>query len=177
VGGVAQGDCAARRPGRDAVQPSIGGICRILAEALRSSRCRIRRAGDISSSSQQSELASVIAEQAREPNSGLIVMPDSFLIAHRAETTSLAAQYRLPAVYPYRLFAEAGGLLSYGIDQTDNFRRAAIYVDRILKGEKPGELPIQAPVKFELVVNLKTAKALGLTIPGTFLQRADEVIE
>ena len=82
-----------------------------------------------------------------------------------------------PAIYPYRLFAEVGGLLSYGVEQTDNFRRAAIYVDRILKGEKPSELPVQAPGKFELVVNLKTAKALGLTIPGTFLQRADEVIE
>jgi putative tryptophan/tyrosine transport system substrate-binding protein len=125
----------------------------------------------------ESELDSVISAQAREPNSGLVVMPDSFLIAHRLETISLAARYRLPAIYPYRLFAEVGGLVSYGVEQTDNFRRAAIYVDRILKGEKPSELPVQAPVKFELVVNLKTAKALGLTIPGTFLQRADEVIE
>jgi putative ABC transport system substrate-binding protein len=125
----------------------------------------------------ESELDSIIATQAREPNSGLVVMPDSFLIAHRIRTISLAARYRLPAVYPYRLFAEVGGLLSYGVEQTDNFRRAATYVDRILKGEKPSELPVQAPVKFELIVNLKTAKALGLTIPGTFLQRADEVIE
>ena len=118
-----------------------------------------------------------MATQAREPNSGLVVMPDSFLIAHRLAIISLAARYRLPTIYPYRLFAEVGGLLSYGVEQTDNFRRAAIYVDRILKGEKPSDLPVQAPVKFELVVNLKTAKALGLTIPGTFLQRADEVIE
>jgi putative tryptophan/tyrosine transport system substrate-binding protein len=125
----------------------------------------------------ESELDSVIAVQAREPNSGLVVMPDSFLIAHRITTISLAARYRLPAVYPYRLFAEVGGLLSYGVDQTDNFRRAAIYVDRILKGEKPSELPVQAPVKFKLIVNLKTARALGLTIPETFLQRADKVIE
>jgi putative ABC transport system substrate-binding protein len=125
----------------------------------------------------ESELASVIAAQAREPNSGLIVMPDSFLIAHRVETTSLAARYRLPAVYPYRLFAEVGGLLSYGVEQSDNFRRAAIYVDRVLKGEKASELPVQAPVKFELIVNLKTAKALDLAIPDTFLQRADKVIE
>jgi putative tryptophan/tyrosine transport system substrate-binding protein len=104
-------------------------------------------------------------------------MPDSFLIAHRVEIISLAARHRLPVVYPYRLFAEAGGLLSYGVDQIDNFRRAATYVDRILKGEKPSELPVQAPVKFELIVNLKTAKTLGLVIPETFLQRADEVIE
>jgi putative tryptophan/tyrosine transport system substrate-binding protein len=105
----------------------------------------------------RSELESVIAAQTREPNGGLIAMPDSFLDAHRVEITSLAARYRLPAVYPFRFFAEVGGLLSYGVDRTDNFRRAATYVDRILKGEKPAELPVQAPIKFELVVNLKTA--------------------
>jgi putative ABC transport system substrate-binding protein len=125
----------------------------------------------------RSELDSVFAAQAREPNGGLIVMSDSFTIAHRAEITSLAARYRLPAVYPYRLFAELGGLLSYGVDLTDNFRRAATYADRILKGAKPSELPVQAPVKFELVINLKTAKALGLDVPLFFQQRADKVIE
>jgi putative tryptophan/tyrosine transport system substrate-binding protein len=124
-----------------------------------------------------SELDSVFAAQAREPNSGLIAMPDSFTDANRVEITSLAARYRLPAVYPYRHFAEVGGLLSYGVDQNDNFRRAAGYVDRILKGEKPSELPVQAPVKFELVINLKTAKALGLEVPAQLLGRADEVIE
>src|SRR6516165_8408939 len=124
-----------------------------------------------------SELDSVLAAQAREPNSGLIAMPDSFTDAHRIEITSLAARYRLPAVYPYRHFAEVGGLLSYGVDQTDNFRRAATYVDRILKGEKPGDLPVQAPAKFELVINLKTAAALGLDVPTQLQQLADEVIE
>ena len=124
-----------------------------------------------------SELESVVAAQAREPNGGLIVMPDSFTDAHRAEITSLAARYRLPAVYPFRFFTELGGLLSYGVDLTDNFRRAATYVDRILKGEKPSELPVQAPVKFELVINLKTAKALGLSVSPSLLARADEVIE
>ena len=124
-----------------------------------------------------SELESVVAAQAREPNGGLIVMPDGFLIAHRAEITSLAARYRLPAVYPIPIFAELGGLLSYGYDPRDNYRRAATYVDKILKGAKPSELPVQAPVKFELVINLKTAKALGLTIPESFLLRADAVIE
>ena len=109
-----------------------------------------------------SELESVIAAQAREPNGGLIVMPDTFTTAYRAEITSLAARYRLPAVYPFRFFAELGGLLSYGNDRLDLFRRAAAYADRILRGAKPGELPVQAPVKFELVINLKTAKALGL---------------
>jgi putative tryptophan/tyrosine transport system substrate-binding protein len=125
----------------------------------------------------RSELESVIAAQTREPNGGLIAMPDSFLDAHRVEITSLAARYRLPAVYPFRFFAEVGGLLSYGVDRTDNFRRAATYVDRILKGEKPAELPVQAPIKFELVVNLKTAKAIGLNVPLHLQQLADEIIE
>ena len=125
----------------------------------------------------RSELKSVIAAQAREPKAGLIAMPDSFTDTHRAEITSLAARYRLPAVYPFRLFAEAGGLLSYGLDRSDNFRRAATYVDRILKGEKPSELPVQAPVKFDLVINLKAAIALGLEVPAQLLGRADEVIE
>jgi putative ABC transport system substrate-binding protein len=125
----------------------------------------------------KSELESVVVAQAREPNGGLIVMPDTFTTGHRSEITSLAARYRLPAVYPYRVFAEFGGLLSYGDDLTDNFRRAASYADRILKGAKPSELPVQAPVKFELVINLKTAKALGLDVPAQLQQRADEVIE
>ena len=125
----------------------------------------------------ESELDSVIAAQAREPNSGLIAMSDSFTIAYRAEIISLAARYRLPAVYPFRFFAQVGGLLSYGVDLADNYRRVPTYVDRILKGEKPSELPVQAPVKLELVINLKTAKALGLTIPDKLLALADEVIE
>ncbi len=125
----------------------------------------------------RSELESVFAAQAREPNSGLIVLPDAFTITYRVEITSLAARYRLPAVYAWRFFAQAGGLLSYGVDVGDNFRRAATYVDRILKGEKPSELPVQAPVKFELAINLKTAKTLGLTIPPLLLATADELIE
>jgi putative ABC transport system substrate-binding protein len=124
-----------------------------------------------------SELESAVGAQAREPSSGLIVLPDSFLNAHSLEITSLAARYRLPAVYPYRLYIKVGGLLSYGNDVFDNYRRAAGYVDRILKGEKPNELPVQAPVKFELVINLKTAKVLGLDVPLILQQRADEVIE
>ena len=124
-----------------------------------------------------SELEAVIAAQAREPNGGLIAMPDSFLHVHRAEITSLAARHRLHAVYPFRFYAESGGLLSYGIDFADNYRRAASYADRILKGAKPSELPVQAPVKFELVINLKTAKALGLDVPLLMQQRADQVIE
>jgi putative ABC transport system substrate-binding protein len=124
-----------------------------------------------------SELESVIAAQARQPHGGLIVMPDSFTDAHANEITSLVARYRLPSVYAYRFFAALGGLLSYGPDLTDNFSRAAIYVDRILKGEKSADLPVQAPVIYELAINLKTAKALGLTMPQSLLLRANEVIQ
>jgi len=118
-----------------------------------------------------------LPKHAREPNGGLIVMPDGFLNVHRAEVVLLAARYHLPTIYPWRFFAESGGLLSYGSAQSDMFRTAASYVDRILKGEKPGELPVQAPTKYELVVNLKTAKALGLDVPALLQQRADDVIE
>jgi putative tryptophan/tyrosine transport system substrate-binding protein len=122
-------------------------------------------------------LESVVAAQAREPNSGLIVMPEAFMNVHRAEITSLAAHYHLPAIYPRRFFAELGGLLSYGNDQSENFQRSATYADKILKGAKPSELPVQVPVKYELVINLKTAKALGLDVPLDLQQRADKVIE
>src|SRR3954451_11489013 len=104
-------------------------------------------------------------------------MPDAFLVTRGAEVTSLAARYRLPAISPYRSYTELGGLLSYGNDQPNNWRRVATYADRILKGAKPSELPVQAPVKFELVINLKAAKALGLDVPVQLQQRADEVIE
>jgi putative ABC transport system substrate-binding protein len=124
-----------------------------------------------------SGIETVISAQAREPNGGLVVMPDSFTSFHRAEITLLAARYRLPAVYPHRIFAEFGGLLAYGTDRPDLFRRAATYADRILKGAKPADLPVQLPTKFELVINLKAAKALGLEVPPTLLARADEVIE
>ena len=124
-----------------------------------------------------SEFESVFAAQARAPNTGLVVIPDGFMNVHRAEITSLANRYRLPAVYPWRFFPEVGGLVSYGPEQRDQFRLAATYVDRILRGAKPSELPVQAPVKFELVINLKTAKGLGLTVPPTLLAHADEVLE
>jgi ABC-type uncharacterized transport system substrate-binding protein len=123
------------------------------------------------------ELETAIAAQARTHNAGLVVMTDSFLVSHRAKITALAARYRVPAVYPFRDFIDAGGLLFYGNDLLDSFQRAATYVDRILKGAMANDLPVQAPVKFELVVNVKAAKALGLTIPQTLLLRADTVIE
>ena len=123
-----------------------------------------------------SELERAVAAFA-EPNAGLITIPDVFTTVHRDLIISLAARHRLPALYPLRVFAVNGGLVSYGYEPTDAFRQAATYVDRILKGAKPAELPVQLPTKYTLVVNLKTAKALGLTIPESFLQRADEVIE
>lgn len=116
-------------------------------------------------------------ELAREPHSGLIVMPDNFTTMHRQLIISLAERLRIPTAYPYRFFADAGGLLSYGVDVTDLFRRASEYVSRILRGESPGTLPVQAPTKFDLVINLKTAKALGLSVPRILLVGADALIE
>ena len=124
-----------------------------------------------------SEIESAIYEVAGERNSGLIVMPGGPPADHRKMIFALAARYRFPAIYAYPYFAFEGGLVSYGPDDLDMYRRAASYADRILKGEKPGDLPVQFPTKFELVINLKTAKALGLTIPETLLATADEVIQ
>jgi ABC-type uncharacterized transport system substrate-binding protein len=123
------------------------------------------------------EIESVIAAFAREPRSGLVVLPSTFMLAKRDLIIALAARYRFPAVYPFRYFAESGGLMSYGNVAADAYRQAAAYVDRILRGTKPADLPVQAPIKFELVINLKTAKALGIDVPPTLLGRADEVIE
>ena len=114
---------------------------------------------------------------AGQPNIGLIVLPDPVFTAPRRLIIELAARHRIPAVYPFRNFADDGGLMTYGVDIPDQVRRAAFCIDRILKGEKPGGLPVQAPTKFELVVNLRTAKALGLEVPASLLARADEVIE
>jgi putative ABC transport system substrate-binding protein len=124
-----------------------------------------------------SELEAIFAAEARRPNSGVIIMPDGFMNVHRAEVVALAARHRVPTVYPWRYFAELGGLLSYGNEQRDSFRLAATYADRILKGEKPGELPVQAPIKFELIINMKTAEALGLDVPLRLQQLADRIIE
>jgi putative ABC transport system substrate-binding protein len=123
------------------------------------------------------ELERTLTDFAAKPDGGLIVLPDAFTVGHRDLIIALAARYRLPAVYPLRAFAVSGGLISDSGDPVDIFRRTASYVDRILKGAKPGDLPVQTPTRFELVVNLKTAKALGLDVPPTLLARADEVIE
>jgi putative ABC transport system substrate-binding protein len=125
----------------------------------------------------EAEIETAIIALGREPGGGLVVMPDNFMSAHRAPIILAAARNNLPTVYNQSPFARDGGLLSYGPDQVDTWRRAATYVDRVLRGAKPADLPVQFPTKFEMVVNLKTAKAIGLTIPETFLVRADEVIE
>jgi putative tryptophan/tyrosine transport system substrate-binding protein len=123
------------------------------------------------------EIETVITSLGREPRGGLVVMPDSFMTVHRATAILLAARNNVPAVYSVSIFSRDGGLLSYGADRVDIFRRSASYVDRILRGAKPAELPVQVPTKFETAVNVKTAKALGLTVPQSILLRADEVIE
>jgi putative ABC transport system substrate-binding protein len=127
--------------------------------------------------SDPSELEAALAAFARSPNGGLVVTGSAFAVMRRDLIIKLAAQHRLPTIYYERSFVVAGGLISYGPDFVDLYRRAASYVDRILRGEKPADLPVQAPTKFELVINLKTAKALGLEVPPSLLARADEVIE
>jgi putative ABC transport system substrate-binding protein len=123
------------------------------------------------------EIERDVSAFARSANDGLIVSTSALAVVHRDLIVTLAAQHKLPTVYPERGFAAAGGLMSYGPNYVDQFRLAAVYVDRILKGEKPGDLPVQAPTKYELTINLKTAKTLGLTVPQSILARADEVIE
>jgi putative ABC transport system substrate-binding protein len=123
------------------------------------------------------EIETVITALGREPGGGLVIIPAAFTGTHRAAIILAAARHNVPAVYSESVFARDGGLLSYGVDQLDIFRRAASYVDRILHGEKPGDLPVQFPTKFEMIVNRKTATALGLTVPPSIMLRADEVIE
>ena len=131
----------------------------------------------ISPTRDAAEIDRALVAVSGEPKGGLIVSPDAFTTSNRGLIISLAARYRLPAIYPYRFFAADGGLLSYGHDANEPWRRAPSYVDKILRGTSPADLPIQQPTKFELIINLKTAKALGLTIPPQLLDRADELIE
>jgi putative ABC transport system substrate-binding protein len=122
-------------------------------------------------------IESAFAALAREPGAGVVVFPDILTASHHQLIIATAAHYRVPTIYNYRFMVERGGLISYGVDLDNLFERAATYVDRILKGSEPADLPVQAPTKYELVINLKTAKALGLEVPATVLARTDEVIE
>jgi putative ABC transport system substrate-binding protein len=158
---------------RDSTQSSGIGQFAAIQAAARSLRVEVnpvnvRDAG---------EMERAVAAFARSANGGLIVTGSPASAVHRKVIIALAARHRLPAVYAFRYMAADGGLISYGPNSIDPYRRAATYVDRILKGDKPGDLPVQAPIKYELVINLKTAKALGLTVPDSVLARADEVIE
>ena len=153
-------------PQRGSYLPSIEAAARPISVDV--TKSALRDAADI---------GPAIEQFAREANGGMIVLPNPFASANRRLIIDAAALHRLPAIYPFRRFAEEGGLMAYGSDRSDIFRRAASYVDRILKGESPANLPVQAPTKFELVINLKTAKALGLTVPQPLLVAADEVIE
>jgi len=155
----AQGGGTSQFAAIQAVAPSLG---------VEVSPLNVREAG---------EIERTVGTFSRTANGGMVVASGSGVLRHRQLIVSLAARHKLPAIYSQRQFVVAGGLVSYGLDQTDQYRRAADYVDRILKGEKPADLPVQAPTKFETVINLKTAKAIGLTIPATALAMADEVID
>ena len=158
---------------RDPALPSGAGMLGALQSVAPSLRVELILIGV----SEPAEIESAIKTFAQWPDGGLVATPNAAVVAHRGLIIERATAHRLPSVYPYRYFTTEGGLMSYGPDTTDQYRLAAGYVDRILRGEKPADLPVQAPTKFELVINLKTAKALGLTVPQSLLARADEVIE
>jgi putative ABC transport system substrate-binding protein len=161
---------AVLRDSANSAQTAQFGAIQAVAPSLRVEviPVNMRNAGEIEQS---------VETFARAPNGGLIATAGAATLRHRDLIITLAARHKLPAIYWERFFVAAGGLISYGADLIDNYRRAAGYVDRILKGEKPADMPVQAPTKYELVINLKTAKALGLTVPPSLLARADEVIE
>jgi putative ABC transport system substrate-binding protein len=149
------------------------GMLRAIEEAAPSFGVQVTAAGVRNAT----EIEHVIGSFALEPNGGLVVLPNPVTESNRRQIIAMAAQHRLPAVYSFPFFVKDGGLVSYGVDLVDQYRQAATYVDRILRGAKPADLPVQQPTKFRLLVNVKTAKALGLKIPESFLLRADEVIE
>jgi putative ABC transport system substrate-binding protein len=157
----------------DPRQPTQIGVSQAIEAAAPSLQAHVTVAG----ARDGAEIERAIAGAAREPNGGLIVLASGVTNAHRRLVIELAARHRLPAVYDFRYFVAEGGLASYGHDPADQYRQAAVYIDRILRGAKAGDLPVQNPTKYELVINLKTAKALGITVPTALLVRADEVIE
>jgi len=157
--------------------PATAPYAKLMLRSIEAAAPPLKVAVQLGPVDDDAAIEALIAGLAREERGGLLVVPSAYTVMRRSAIVALAARYRLPAVYPYRNFVAAGGLMSYGIDQSDQFRRSASYVDRILKGEKAGDLPVQAPTKFELAINLKTAKALGITVAPSLLATADEVIE
>jgi ABC-type uncharacterized transport system substrate-binding protein len=161
----------------DVILAGAGGLPAAIRAVIQAVSPTLRLTLSLVDTREPAKLERDVGAFAREPNGGLIVAASASGTIHRELIVTLAARHRLPAIYPYSFFVAAGGLISYGPDLVDQYRRAAGYVDRILKGEKPADLPVQAPTKYEMHINLKTAKALGLEIPPTLLARADEVIE
>ena len=154
-----------------------GGSFQSYVDAFRTAAASFAIEAIISQVRVQSDIEREVANLGGKANAGLIVMPDNFNTVHRNLIISLADRWRIPAIYPYRYFVEAGGLISYGVDAKDLFRRAPEYVGKILRGANPAELPVQAPTKFELTINIKTAKALKLVVPKVLLATADALLE
>jgi putative ABC transport system substrate-binding protein len=157
--------------------PDTAPFARMYSSSMEAMGPAVSKVLTLSPVRSESDIERAVALAARLPSSGLVFVPDSYLVAHREFAVGIIAKYRLPAIYFLTALVKSGGLISYGIDRVDLFYRAAAYVDRVLKGEKPSALPVQMPTKFELSINMKTARALGLTVPPTLLARADEVIE
>src|SRR5262249_15485649 len=176
MAGAAQGDRTFRVERRDLAESKPSELGRL--PGLDRKNCPPSgRAADPAHVYTPTHIDNVLDALAREPNGGLLVLSGTFTTVHRDKIVALAAHHRLPAVYPLRFFATGGGLMAYGADLVELLRLSASYVDRILRGARPSDLPVQSSTKFELVINLKTAKALGLEVPPTLLARADEVIE
>ncbi len=159
------------------IDPRIIQANQLTLEAVRAAADKLGLSLQVFEARELHEVETILAKMSKDRRSSLIVQPSLFFMDHASDITKLAAKHRLPAIYSVSVFMDAGGLMSYGPSLSDLWRRAAIHVDKILKGAKPADLPVEQPTKFELVINLKTAKALGLTIPRSLLLRADEVIE
>jgi putative tryptophan/tyrosine transport system substrate-binding protein len=177
MAGVAEGDSPGLKQVAGILDPAFRGFAAVWRAIESLAPTFGLRVASVVHRDASDDIESAVAAFAQDAGGGLIVLPTAINNISRKRIFSLAARHRLPAVYPFRIYATDGGLMSYGFDSLDLFRRGASYVDRILRGEKPADLPVQAPVKYELVINLKTAKTLGLAIPPTLLARADEVIE
>jgi putative ABC transport system substrate-binding protein len=175
--GAAEGDRTLRRARRTLFNPASTAIASQFVSSAEAAAPKVGLEAFEARIHEPAEIDSTMLRLGREPGTALIVLPDTFLSFHHKLIVELANRYQLPTMYPFRYFVAAGGLISYGPDLSDQFRRAAGYIDRIFRGEKPAVLPVQQPTKFEFVINVKTAKSLRLTVPLTLQVAADEVIE